>query len=71
MSSERPELLALACMAAGVDRGVFPPLLARVRELNGDRPGGGEAGLAHGLAVFNAAPAPSAAENFQRLSATI
>lgn len=71
MNSERPELLALACMAAGVDRGAFAALLARVRELNGDRPGGSDAGLARGLAVFNAAPAGSAAENFRRLSAAI
>jgi uncharacterized protein (DUF2336 family) len=65
MDSERPELLALACMAAGVDRGAFPTVLARVRDLNASRPGGGEAGLARGLAMF-AYPAASGAENFRR-----
>ena len=65
MDSERPELLALACVAAGLDRGVFSALLTRVRELNGGRPGGGEAGLARCLAVY-AHPAASAADNFRR-----
>lgn len=65
MDSERPELLALACVAAGLDRGVFSALLTRVRELNGGRPGGGEAGLARCLAAY-AHPAASAADNFRR-----
>lgn len=65
MEGERPELLALACMAAGVDRGVFTTLLKRVRELNRDRPGGGEAGEMRGLAMF-AHPAELAADYFRR-----
>jgi uncharacterized protein (DUF2336 family) len=65
MDGEAPELLALACMAAGVDRGVFTALLNRVRELNADRPGGGEAGRIRGLAMF-AYPAESAADHFRR-----
>lgn len=41
IDSDRPELLALACAAVGVDRSVFPTILAMVRELNGGRPSGG------------------------------
>jgi uncharacterized protein (DUF2336 family) len=39
--SDKPELLALACAAVGIDRSVFPTILELVRELNGGRPGGG------------------------------
>lgn len=41
VDSNRPELLALACSAVGIDRSVFPTILGHVRELNGGRPGGG------------------------------
>ena len=41
VDSNRPELLALACSAVGIDRSVFPTILPHVRELNGGRPGGG------------------------------
>src|SRR3990167_11277910 len=45
IDSDRPELLALACAAIGLDRGAFPTILEAVRELNEGRPGGGaEAG---------------------------
>jgi uncharacterized protein (DUF2336 family) len=39
-----PEPLALACSAVGIDRIVFPTVLALVRELNAGRPYGSEAG---------------------------
>ncbi len=41
-----PEPLALACAAVGIDRVVFPTVLSLVRELNGGRPYGSEAGRA-------------------------
>lgn len=41
IDSNRPELLALACSAVGIDRSVFPTILDHVRQLNGGRPGGG------------------------------
>ncbi len=45
IDGDRPELLALACAAIGMDRGVFPTILEAVRGLNQGRPGGGaEAG---------------------------
>ena len=40
MDAERPDLLALACAAAGVDRSAFHTLLELVRELNGGAPPG-------------------------------
>ena len=44
VDSDRPELLALACAAVGIDRSVFPTILGLVRELNGGKPGGGQEG---------------------------
>ncbi|MBO9710242.1 MAG: DUF2336 domain-containing protein [Caulobacter sp.] len=41
IDGNRPELLALACSAVGIDRSVFPTILEHVRHLNGGRPGGG------------------------------
>ena len=40
LESNRPELLALACAAVGIDRSVYPSILALVRQLNGGKPGG-------------------------------
>ena len=39
MDAPSPEPLSLACAAVGVDRSVFPSLLALLRPLNRDRPG--------------------------------
>ena len=41
--AESPEPLMRACAAGGVDRSVVPAIAARVRELNGGRPGAGTA----------------------------
>ena len=71
LASDRPELLALACMAAGVDRGVFSAIFGKVRELNGGQPGGGGEGAARALASFSAAPPAQASENFRRALAVI
>lgn len=38
MTSDRPELLAYACVAVGMDKSVFPTVLAGVRQLNGGHP---------------------------------
>jgi uncharacterized protein (DUF2336 family) len=58
-----PEPLALACAAVGIDRVVFPTLLSLVRELNGGRPYGGEAGRA--IASAFSANGGIAAEHFR------
>lgn len=41
LDADRPELLALACTAVGIDRSVYPTILTMVRQLNGGRPSGG------------------------------
>jgi uncharacterized protein (DUF2336 family) len=40
LKSDRPEVLALACAAVGVDKSAFGSILALVRDLNMGRPGG-------------------------------
>lgn len=52
IDSDRPELLALACVSVGIDRGVFPSILAQVRELNGGRPMGGPDSLRRATGAF-------------------
>jgi uncharacterized protein (DUF2336 family) len=52
LDSDRPELLALACAAVGIDRSVFPDILAMVRELNDGRPGGGAEGARKASVAF-------------------
>lgn len=39
--SDQPQLLALACVSAGIDRSAFDTVLRLVRELNQNLPGGG------------------------------
>lgn len=52
IDTSRPELLALACSAVGIDRSVFPTILEHVRQLNGGRPGGGEEGVRRAASAF-------------------
>lgn len=52
VDSDRPELLALACAAVGIDRSVFPTILQMVRQLNGGRPAGGEEGARRASGAF-------------------
>jgi uncharacterized protein (DUF2336 family) len=40
IDAERADILALACLSVGVDRGAFSTLLSLVRDLNDGRPGG-------------------------------
>lgn len=62
---DRPELLALACAAVGVDRSAFATILALVRELNGGLPSGGvDAGHKASLA-FGTQPKSVAATAFR------
>ena len=52
IDSNRPELLALACAAVGIDRSAFPTILELVRQLNGGRPSGGEDGARRAASAF-------------------
>ncbi|HEX7943795.1 MAG TPA: DUF2336 domain-containing protein [Phenylobacterium sp.] len=52
LDSDRPELLALACAAVGIDRSVFPDILEMARNLNDGRPGGGAEGARKASVAF-------------------
>jgi uncharacterized protein (DUF2336 family) len=68
LTGDRPDILALACLAAGIDRSVFPTLLARVRELNRGLPGGDGEGDARATAVFQTVTPEEAPLAFSRLT---
>ena len=63
--SSRTELLALACVAVGVDRSVFPTLLELVRQLNGGLPSGETEGASRAFGAFGAHPKTAAATAFR------
>ena len=52
IACDRPDVLAMACVAAHIDRSVFKTILMRVRELSGGRPGGDAEADARANAVF-------------------
>lgn len=66
VDSEKPELLALACAAVGIDRSVFPTILELIRELNGGRPGGGAEGAKKAAGAFGPFPPDVAASAFRQ-----
>jgi uncharacterized protein (DUF2336 family) len=66
VDSNRPELLALACSAVGIDRSVFPTILTLVRELNGGRPGGGAEAARKASGAFGPFAPDIAAMAFRR-----
>ena len=63
--SGRPELLALACVAVGVDRSVFPTLLGLVRQLNGGLPLGETEPANRAFESFGGHPRSAAATAFR------
>lgn len=52
LASPKPDLLALACTAAGVDRSVFATILGLVRDLNRNLPGGGSEDMKRAQTAF-------------------
>ena len=52
IQSDRPELLALACAAVGIDKSAFPTILQMVRDLNEGRPDGGAEGARRANGAF-------------------
>ncbi|HEX6860070.1 MAG TPA: DUF2336 domain-containing protein [Caulobacteraceae bacterium] len=66
VESDRPELLALACAAVGIDKQVFPTILEQVRALSGGLPGGGEEGARRAGGAFAPFGARVAARAFRR-----
>jgi uncharacterized protein (DUF2336 family) len=70
-SSDRPELLALACAAVGIDRSVFPTILQLVRAINGGRPGGGAESARRALGAFGPFAADVSANAFRRAATAV
>ena len=71
LDSDRPELLALACAAVGIDRSVFPDILEMVRGLNSDRPGGGEESARRACQAFAPVSADVAASAFRQAARSL
>lgn len=67
IGSDRPDILAMACVAAHIDRSVFKTILTRVRELNGGRPGGGGEVDARACAAFQELSPKDAVVAFSRM----
>jgi uncharacterized protein (DUF2336 family) len=63
---DRPELLALACAAVGIDRSVFPTLLELVRQCNDALPGGGHEGARRAISAFGPFSPDIAASAFRQ-----
>ncbi len=71
IDSDRPELLALACAAVGIDRGAFPSILATVRDLNNGKPGGGAEGARRAIGAFGPFKPGMADQAFRRTIAAV
>lgn len=71
IDSDRPELLALACAAIGMDRGVFPTILEAVRDLNEGRPGGGAEAGRRATGAFSPFDADIAGVAFRKAVSTV
>jgi uncharacterized protein (DUF2336 family) len=66
MSPDRPELVALALAAIGIDRSVFPTILELVRQCNDGLPGGGAEGARRAISAFGPFSAEIAASAFRQ-----
>ena len=71
LDSDRPELLALACAAVGIDRSVFPDILEMTRTLNDGRPGGGAEGARKASVAFAPVSAEVAGAAFRQAARTL
>ena len=67
IACDRPDVLAMACVAAHIDRSVFKTILTRVRELNGGRPGGDAEADARASAAFRELTPKDAVIAFSRM----
>ena len=63
-----PDLLAIACVAAGIDKAAFPALLERLRRTNTGKPGGGDSGARRALGVFGLFSPAAAARAVDRVA---
>jgi uncharacterized protein (DUF2336 family) len=71
IDSDRPEILALACAAVGIDRSVFPAILEMIRKLNGGKPGGGVEGARRAAGAFGPFAPDIAASAFRQTAAKV
>lgn len=71
IDSDRPELLALACAAVGIDRSVFPDILEMTRQLNDGRPGGGVEGARKASVAFAPVSPEVAASAFRQAARSL
>ena len=71
LDSDRPELLALACAAVGIDRSVFPDILEMTRQLNNGRPGGGSEGARKASVAFAPVSPEVAASAFRQAARSL
>lgn len=69
--SDRPELLAMACSAVGLDRSVFATVLKQVRELNSGAPRGPEEAAQRALGAFGPHPGTAAGAAFRHAVTTV
>jgi uncharacterized protein (DUF2336 family) len=67
----RPELMALACAAVGIDRSAFPTVLDLVRQCTDGLPGGGAEGARRGIAAFGPFTSDIAASAFRQAIASV
>ncbi|HEY4029317.1 MAG TPA: DUF2336 domain-containing protein [Caulobacteraceae bacterium] len=67
VTCDRPDVLAMACVAAHIDRSVFRTILARVRELNGGKPGGDPEADTRASALFHELTPKDAVIAFSRM----
>ena len=70
-NANRPELLALACAAVGIDRSVFPTILSLVRALNEARPAAASDSLGKINEAFNLKREGEALAAFRQEIATL
>ena len=70
-SPDRPEMLALACAAVGVDRSAFPTLLDLVRQCNDGLLGGGDEGARRAASAFGPFTPEVAASAFRQAIAAV
>jgi uncharacterized protein (DUF2336 family) len=67
----RPELMALACAAVGIDRSAFPTIVDMVRQCTDGLPGGGAEGARRGVAAFGPFAPDIAAMAFRQAIASV
>ena len=67
IACDRSDVLAMACVAAHIDRSVFKTILTRVRDLTGGQPGGDAEADARANAVFRELSPKDAVIAFSRM----